>query len=393
MASTTSHFIVRYFNPRSSCEERHLPTPSSSTDAGKHFNPRSSCEERHVHADALEHFLAISIHAPHARSDTYRANFPELRVVISIHAPHARSDTNSVRILLITPIFQSTLLMRGATRQAAVLSTARCDFNPRSSCEERHLHIRNTREIKFLFQSTLLMRGATRAQHKSYGQLQAISIHAPHARSDTRLLNRRVGRWRISIHAPHARSDTLTLNRAWRGDLFQSTLLMRGATCSQVCLQEKHLQFQSTLLMRGATRGRSQDSCRLQTFQSTLLMRGATLHRGHVLFPRQYFNPRSSCEERHEREISMLPYDKISIHAPHARSDTTFVALSGTFISISIHAPHARSDTVSILGIDLPDFIIYFSRTYPFSPKMPTSRHLSCKLHFLCDGTSHFGDL
>ena len=52
-----------------------------------------------------------------------------------------------------------------------------------------------------------------------------------------------------------------------------------------------------------------------------------------------------------------------------------------------------RGATVSILGIDLPDFIIYFSRTYPFSPKMPTSRHLSCKLHFLCDGTSHFGDL
>ena len=52
-----------------------------------------------------------------------------------------------------------------------------------------------------------------------------------------------------------------------------------------------------------------------------------------------------------------------------------------------------RGATVSILGIDLPDFIIYFSRTYPISPKMPTSRHLSCKLHFLCDGTSHFGDL
>ena len=137
LASTTSHFIVRYFNPRSSCEERHLPTPSSSTDAGKHFNPRSSCEERHVHADALEHFLAISIHAPHARSDTYRANFPELRVVISIHAPHARSDTNSVRILLITPIFQSTLLMRGATRPVS-------GFLPTSN----------------------------------------ISIHAPHARSD-----------------------------------------------------------------------------------------------------------------------------------------------------------------------------------------------------------------
>ena len=82
----------------------------------------------------------------------------------------------------------------------------------------------------------------------------------------------------------------------------------------------------------------------------------------------------------------------ISIHAPHARSDSSATEPQAelmTFQSTLL----MRGATVSILGIDLPDFIIYFSRTYPFSPKMPTSRHLSCKLHFLCDGTSHFGDL
>ena len=83
----------------------------------------------------------------------------------------------------------------------------------------------------------------------------------------------------------------------------------------------------------------------------------------------EHFNPRSSCEERQEKKPKELKPKKFQ----------------STLLM--------RGATVSILGIDLPDFIIYFSRTYPFSPKMPTSRHLSCKLHFLCDGTSHFGDL
>ena len=89
-----------------------------------------------------------------------------------------------------------------------------------------------------------------------------------------------------------------------------------------------------------------------------------------ALLPRSInFNPRSSCEER--------------------RHNSELLVSVGQFQSTLL----MRGATVSILGIDLPDFIIYFSRTYPFSPKMPTSRHLSCKLHFLCDGTSHFGDL
>ena len=41
-----------------------------------------------------------------------------------------------------------------------------------------------------------------------------------------------------------------------------------------------------------------------------------------------------------------------------------------------------RGATVSILSIDLLDFTIYFSRTYPFSPQTPPFSYLSCKLHF-----------
>lgn len=36
--------------------------------------------------------------------------------------------------------FQSTLLMRGATVVMLCSSTAKCHFNPRSSCEERLCH-------------------------------------------------------------------------------------------------------------------------------------------------------------------------------------------------------------------------------------------------------------
>ena len=80
---------------------------------------------------------------------------------------------------------------------------------------------------------------------------------------------------------------------------FQSTLLMRGATLEG----RQHMaygQFQSTLLMRGATQaGKSPEILKL--FQSTLLMRGATL-----------------------QEMYLSLGMDISIHAPHARSDTDF---------------------------------------------------------------------
>ena len=77
---------------------------------------------------------------------------------ISIHAPHARSDTRPAA-LQNAVIFQSTLLMRGAT------------MNLLAGIGES------------VFQSTLLMRGATKSRSKHKGG-NAISIHAPHARSD-----------------------------------------------------------------------------------------------------------------------------------------------------------------------------------------------------------------
>ena len=101
----------------------------------------------------------------------------------------------------------------------------------------------------------------------------------------------------ISIHAPHARSDGNVREYYTRYVLFQSTLLMRGATCitlgHRICI----------LISIHAPHARSDDSMDVSAsfialFQSTLLMRGATRRNNHY-----------------------LTYHGISIHAPHARSD------------------------------------------------------------------------
>ena len=147
--------------------------------------------------------------------------------IISIHAPHARSDA-------CRQPFRDTI----------------AHFNPRSSCEERP------------------------PGRDSEGSRHLISIHAPHARSDAEIRGS-LPVMRISIHAPHARSDIMLLALSAKALVFQSTLLMRGATryCSDTC---KRKVFQSTLLMRGAT-DTIESTMPVLIFQSTLLMRGATV--------------------------------------------------------------------------------------------------------------------
>ena len=116
--------------------------------------------------------------------------------------------------------------------------------------------------------------------------------------------------------------------------------------------------------MRGATSTLT-PIIKVKKFQSTLLMRGATCSSHSFRRVSSYFNPRSSCEERLSpiiRAIVLAIFqstllmrgatsarvlddvaEQISIHAPHARSD--FLAIAKPTLSIiSIHAPHARSD-------------------------------------------------
>ena len=170
----------------------------------------------------------ISIHAPHARSDVPAPLINPVLPPISIHAPHARSDAPFITVFMYIDEFQSTLLMRGATISTLLGNTPFCIS----------IHAPHARSDP--------------AAEKT-PQEQLISIHAPHARSDGRDAEAAHGMI-ISIHAPHARSDEHFLAKVVGDDfLFQSTLLMRGATCSWRSFATAAI-FQSTLLMRGATR-------------------------------------------------------------------------------------------------------------------------------------------
>ena len=256
-----------HFNPRSSCEERHLNNGNRLVST--YFNPRSSCEERRYRAEDIS---------------GYRK-------------------------------FQSTLLMRGATwqfknrgdtryfnprssceerRLSALYDLQPAYFNPRSSCEERHdvlcaaivvlaisihapharsdISSRRMHQRRRQFQSTLLMRGATR--HTAFVNLfKVISIHAPHARSDGSLGRRRRCN-RISIHAPHARSDADTREQ-FRHD--------------NISIHAPHARSDMPFALSDSP---------FSLFQSTLLMRGATSAAIRARTSRAHFNPRSSCEER-----------------------------------------------------------------------------------------------
>ena len=167
-------------------------------------------------------------------------------------------------------------------------------FNPRSSCEERLEGSLWLVEL-VLFQSTLLMRGATYALTVQAPGEQ-ISIHAPHARSD---LQREVVlrvKLVISIHAPHARSDGLS---------------RLGAHRRRISIHAPHARSDI----------KRETGLELDKFQSTLLMRGATI-----------------SDSTAARQLD------ISIHAPHARSDCHKRHTAAIYFLISIHAPHARSD-------------------------------------------------
>ena len=196
----------------------------------------------------------------------------------------------------------------------------------------------------------------------------------------------------ISIHAPHTRSDIKKLAPSIKAGKFQSTLLIRGATCA-ICQKEIYCKkFQSTLLIRGATAAASASAYKLLRFQSTLLIRGATLdgkarfrvavisiHAPHTRSDEtnlraclsSYFNPRSSYEERqlHNRPrlrfchfnprssyeerrgafgwLSDLPWHFNPRSSYEERPSADLPLLS--MMMISIHAPHTRSDVSTML--------------------------------------------
>ncbi len=211
-------------------------------------------------------------------------------------------------------------------------------FNPRSSCEER-LHGRGWQRHRRNFNP----RSSCEERHERQPlnhELQRISIHAPHARSDPEGFGITFGNRVISIHAPHARSDPIST------------------------ISSDMLRFQSTLLMRGATS--VTQLARRRLFISIHAPHARSDHPDQVRGGRhEYFNPRSSCEERrtggasHQSKGDFNPRSSCEerLHCPDIKQNIdNFNPRSSCeerpFFSrgrrrqkyISIHAPHARSD-------------------------------------------------
>ena len=203
--------------------------PRSPCTNDTYFNPRSSCEERHVDGTLLVIPTVISIHAPHARSDLslllhlcHTSIFQSTLLMrgatlvpvavplsvrlISIHAPHARSDENHPATIESSKNFNPRSSCEERRRSYVIEWQPMTHFNPRSSCEERR-DMRISISVITLFQSTLLMRGATGKWMPSIGEMYNFN---PRSSCEER------------------RESKVTLQIVME---FQSTLLMRGATC------------------------------------------------------------------------------------------------------------------------------------------------------------------
>ena len=170
------------FNTCSSCEEqlrilrKHVGFPR--------FNTCSSCEEQ-LQLEEKDKKIAVSIHAPLARSNMVFPVCPVVDDPVSIHAPLARSN---LRIFLPRS------------------SPPSC-FNTCSSCEEQH----------------------TCTAHVF--RVECVSIHAPLARSNNRFSAIDAINTLVSIHAPLARSNLIAFSGLPSPLMFQYMLLLRGATC------------------------------------------------------------------------------------------------------------------------------------------------------------------
>ena len=103
-----------------------------------YFNPHSPCGERLFSNSLIRPSEIISIHTPHAGSDSM-ISFNRLDVFISIHTPHAGSDGVRLSYDKHMDEFQSTLPMRGATAKVTEftlnLKTKFMTFGTKTNCE------------------------------------------------------------------------------------------------------------------------------------------------------------------------------------------------------------------------------------------------------------------
>ena len=167
MRGATQHvlgpvFFTYHFNPRSSCEERLSYTRSRTS--GKRF--QSTLLMRGATSDYASYCLEMAFQSTLLmRGATGMLRGWLSGAGISIHAPHARSDEDRPARRHPHGYFnpRSSCEERPEDVGEGVWDT---DFNPRSSCEERPTVSSRWFTLTISFQSTLLMRGATRREKR-----------------------------------------------------------------------------------------------------------------------------------------------------------------------------------------------------------------------------------
>ena len=162
------------------------------------------------------------------------------------------------------------------------------------------------------------MRGAT-LKFENKAILEQISIHTPHAGSDLVGALVAFNVLTISIHTPHAGSDWSN-REIHHGHRDFNPHSPCGERPFRFRNRFSRSIFQSTLPMRGATR----------CFGITFVCRKISIHTPHAgsdtIFPwwyqpHQHFNPHSPCGERPLPVVIAATLHLISIHTPHAGSD------------------------------------------------------------------------
>ena len=151
--------------------------------------------------------------------------------------------------------------------------------------------------VQPLFQSTLPIRGAT-GHEVAIKDKQPISIHTPHTGSD-RYPCRYSGQRKISIHTPHTGSDPISGSRRAVTSYFNphSPYGERQGQCSgtgrcrSISIHTPHT---------GSDSRTSRSFLQLMEFQSTLPIRGATLWQMVRKAQPTDFNPHSPYGERRE---------------------------------------------------------------------------------------------
>ena len=130
------------FNPRSPCGERQRRGQKAHKD--KDFNPRSPCGERPFSRTSATGKITIFQSTLPMRGATISLVCWEDFLSISIHAPHAGSDTSSKSTICKLSNFNPRSPC-GERRGKEAAAGPMADFNPRSPCGERQANRRHHR--------------------------------------------------------------------------------------------------------------------------------------------------------------------------------------------------------------------------------------------------------